>query len=172
VSSFNWIDEEASEGVAELLDRLRPKLERILLHFRIPAQDAEDLIQDVLLSLVSRRPRLESPEAWLLAGLRYRCLMYWRSKRRSLYRTVDATLLEGLAEPAAPESERADLARDLDRCLTSIPTRCRSVLKLRYALGLRPPEVARELGYNSNSIATITRRCLAALCQKLVGVGY
>ncbi len=172
MDSPNQIQRRRSDEVAALLAEQRPKLGRILGHFRIPEQDAEDLLQDVLLSMVSRDESLESPEAWLLAGLRYRCLMYWRSRRRGLYRAVDEALLESLAEPERPDVERQEIAHDLSRCLTEIPSRCRTVLKLRYTLGMRPPEVARQLGYNRSSIATVTRRCLAALCQKLVGVGY
>jgi len=172
VDSPDQIQRRRSDEVAALLQQQRPKLGRILRHFRIPEQDAEDLLQDVLVSLVSRDDGVESPEAWLLAGLRYRCLMYWRSRRRGVYRAVDEALLENLAEPEAPEVERKEIAHDLSRCLTEIPSRCRNVLKLRYTLGMRPPEVARQLGYNRSSIATVTRRCLAALCQKLVGVGY
>jgi len=172
VDSPNWIVRSRGDEIAGLLAELQPKLSRILLHFRIPEQDAEDLLQDVLLSLVSREEGVESPEAWLLAGLRYRCLMYWRSRRRALYRAVDEALLESLAKPEQPAAVRHEIAHDLTKCLTEIPSRCRSVLKLRYTMGLRPPEVARKLGYNSSSIATVTRRCLAALCQKLAGVGY
>jgi len=172
VDSPNWIARSRGEEITTLLAELRPKLTRILLHFRIPEQDAEDLLQDVLLSLVSRDEGVESPEAWLLAGLRYRCLMYWRSRRRALHRAVDEALLDRLAEPEPPAVAPREIAHDLTKCLTESPSRCRAVLKLRYTLGMRPPEVARKLGYNSSSIATVTRRCLAALCQKLVGVGY
>lgn len=155
-----------------ILRRLRPRIESILHHYRIPEQDAEDLVQDVALSLVCREDRPESPEAWMIAGLRYRCLMYWRSRRRCLYRAVDDSLLEILAEPAPASTRRVDIAHDLSKLLPKIPSRCRSILKMRYALGLEPREVAQEMGYEKSSIATITKRCLSTLSQKLLGIGY
>lgn len=164
---------QTGEGdLGDLLERLRPKIRSILFRFRIPEQDAEDLIQETLLSLVCREEELESPDAWMIAGLRYRCLMYWRSQRRCLWRTVDQTLLEVLAAPEPPTADRLDIAHDVRKMLPQIPQRCRSVLELRYGEGLRPKEVAQELGYRDSSIATITKRCLAALSRKLLGVGY
>lgn len=172
MSTQDCIQTGDGDDLGDLLERLRPKLRSILFRFRIPEQDAEDLIQETLLSLVCREEALESPDAWMIAGLRYRCLMYWRSRRRCLYRTVDQTLLEVLAQPEPSSADRFDIVHDVQKVLPQIPQRCRSVIELRYRQGMRPKEVAQELGYQNSSIATITKRCLAALSRKLLGVGY
>ena len=158
------------EDLGPLVERLRPSLQRILGRFQIPEQDAEDILQEAVLQLVARQP--ETPEAWLLAGVRYRCLMYWRSRRRCLYRTVDDSLLDLLAEPEGSTTRDLEIAHDLRKLLPQIPSRCQSLIRLRYSLGLRPDEVAEEMGYRSSSIGTITKRCLAALSRKLLGSGY
>ncbi|MDX1502098.1 MAG: sigma-70 family RNA polymerase sigma factor [Thermoanaerobaculia bacterium] len=159
-----------NEDIGEILERLRPALQRTLVRFQIPEQDAEDILQDTVLQLVTRQP--ECPEAWLLAGVRYRCLMYWRSRRRCLYRAVDDTLLDLLAGPETSAARDVEIAHDLRKVLPKIPSRCRSLIRLRYSLGLKPDEIAEEMGYRSSSIGTITKRCLAALSRKLLGGGY
>jgi DNA-directed RNA polymerase specialized sigma24 family protein len=50
---------------------------------RIPAQDAEDLLQDAVLVFWAKRDSIASPAPWLLATLRNRCLFYRRKRRRS-----------------------------------------------------------------------------------------
>ena len=159
-------------AVETLLATLRPKFECILWHHRIPSQDCEDLVQEILTSLVRRYGSVQNPQAWLISALRYQCRQYWRRRRRCLYRLVDQALLEGLAIPQSSQAERYDQAHDLERILPQIRPRCRRVLKLRYELGLTPKEVARELGYRHSGISTIISRCLAALTSRLLAAGY
>ncbi len=58
---------------------MRPKLKAILYRHRIPVEDTEDLIQETLLTLVRRRLEIRDPEAWVIAVLKKKCLMYWRA---------------------------------------------------------------------------------------------
>jgi DNA-directed RNA polymerase specialized sigma24 family protein len=97
--------------------------------------------------------------------------MYWRGHRRSLYRAVDAAILEWLSEPMAAPQERSDLLTDLENLIGKLPQRCRSLLRLRFRLGYEPPEVAAKLGYRASSIGKITTRCLAALNRELLASG-
>lgn len=160
------------ETVSELLERVRPKFGRILAKSSIPPADAEDLIQDTVLSWIQKQHDIRDPEAWLVAGLRFRCLVYWRGRRRCLYRAVDEVILEEFSEPSPPSTREVDLSHDLQKLLGQISGRCRSLLDLRYKWGLRPPEVAERLGYRRSSISNITRRCLTALTRELIAVGY
>ena len=72
----------AAESVPELLDRIEPEIRQVLVRLRIPAQDAEDLIQETLLAFVAKRAAIANPVPWLLATLRNQCLLYWRRRRR------------------------------------------------------------------------------------------
>ena len=160
---------EALEQVIEtLLGELRPRLQQILWHYEIPAQDAEDLVQEILISLVRRFDSVRDPEAWLVTALKYQCFLYWRKRRSRLYDLGDDTLLEVLAPPRACPAEQVDRSCDLGRLLPSIPARCRRNLELQYGLGLTPKELATELGYQRSSISNIVRRCVAALTAKLL----
>jgi len=156
----------------ELLQRVEPRLKRILFRYRIPAQDADDLLQETFLIMVSKAGSIRNPEAWILATLSNRCVIYWRKQRSRLWDVVDTAILELLADAEAPPQERSELRHDLDSLLSQLPDRCRSVLRLRYGLGCSTAEAAERTGYCKSSIRKVTRRCLSALTQQLVGAGF
>jgi RNA polymerase sigma-70 factor (ECF subfamily) len=167
-------DSKPTEGLSleELLERVEPKLKRILYRYKIPAQDADDLLQETFLIMVSKASSIRNPEAWILATLSNRCVIYWRKQRSRLWDVVDTAILELLADAEAPAQERTELRHDLDSLLSQLPDRCRSVLRLRYGLGCSTAEAAERTGYCKSSIRKVTRRCLSALTQQLLGSGF
>jgi RNA polymerase sigma-70 factor (ECF subfamily) len=162
----------AEISLEEILERVEPRLKRILSRYRIPAQDADDLLQETFLIMVSKSGSIRNPEAWLTATLANRCIIYWRKHRTRLWDLVDTAILELLADVETPDQERADLRYDLDSLLAHLPDRCRSVLRLRYGLGFSTAEAAERMGYCKSSIRKVTRRCLAALTEQLLGAGF
>jgi RNA polymerase sigma factor (sigma-70 family) len=155
----------------DFLKNVEPRLKRVLAVYRIPADDAEDVLQQTLLALLYQWDRVRDPECWLLGTLKRHCLMYWRTHRRRIYSSVDSTILEWLSEPVPPAQERTDLLCDLESLIGRLPSRCRSLLQLRFRLGYEPLEVAKRLGYRASSIGKITTRCLAALSRELLASG-
>jgi len=162
----------AEPSLEEILARVEPRLKRILSRYKIPAQDADDLLQDTFLIMVSKAGSIRNPDAWLIATLSNRCIIYWRKHRARLWDLVDSAILELLADGQAPAQERAELRFDLDALLAKIPERCRSVLRLRYGLGCSTAEAAERMGYCKSSIRKVTRRCLSALTEQLLGAGF
>ena len=130
------------ETLDELLRRLRPRLKQVLSRYRVPAHDAEDLIQEALISTIQKWDTIQDPEAWLLVTLRNRCVVYWRKRRSSLYNSVDTAILELLSEPVAAPQERQELLWDLNQLLDELPEREDLTLVLVVA-ELPPPPVAR-----------------------------
>jgi RNA polymerase sigma-70 factor (ECF subfamily) len=160
--------ESSLEG---FLKQVRPRLRAVFSRYRIPAQDTEDILQQALMALVYRQGSIRDPEAWLLGTVRNKCLLYWRDQRRKLYESVDAAVLEAVAEPVGPAQEKAHLQHDLAQALERLPERCRSLLWMRYRQGFDPPELAERLGYSPASIGKVTTRCLAALTRQLFTSG-
>jgi len=161
--------ESSLEG---FLKKVRPRLKTLFAHYRIPLQDTEDILQQAMVVMIyHHREGIRDPEAWLLGTVRNKCLLYWREQRRKLYDSVDAAVLDAMAEPLEPAQEGADLRRDLASALEHLPERCRSLLSLRYRQGYNPAELAERLGYSPASISKITTRCLAALTRHLVTAG-
>lgn len=160
--------ESSLEG---FLKQVRPRLRAVFARYRIPLQDTEDILQQALMALVYRVESVRDPEAWLLGTVRNKCLLYWREQRRLLYESVDATVLEAVAEPVSPDQEKTHLQHDLAQVLERLPERCRSLLWMRYRQGYDPSELAERLGYSPASISKITTRCLAALTRHLFASG-
>jgi RNA polymerase sigma-70 factor (ECF subfamily) len=163
----DYAPNSVTNSFEELLERVGPRLKGLLWTYRIPTDDAEDLLQDTFFSLVYSTHQINDPEAWLIGTLKRQSLMYWRKRRRSLYAAVDETLLEWLATPMAPPQEREQLLADLESLIERLPPKCRKVLRLRFLFGYEPQEVAEKLGYSSTSIGKITHRCLAALSHQM-----
>jgi RNA polymerase sigma factor (sigma-70 family) len=157
--------------VDDLLMRVRPRAQRILRRYRIPAEAADDLVQEAMLRTLAEWDRVKDPEAWILVTLRNRCVVYWRKQRNELYNAVDQSILELLAEPAAP-SDREELKFDLQNILEELPPRCRELLKLRYGLGYDTAEVAEAMGYHASSVRKVARRCMAALTYSMLTQGF
>lgn len=165
-------DPAGSQSIETLIDRLQPKLRRILSRYRLPLEDAEDVLQQSLLDFLYKRQTIYSPEAWLLATVRNRAIIYWRQRRRQVCDAMDTGVLEVVAKPEAPSQGRVALRHDLERVLGSLPARYRSLLKLRYGFGYKPTEVAERLGYQPSSVRKLTSRCLARLNRKLQAIGF
>lgn len=165
-------DSDERLAIEELFEKLQPKLRRIFARFRLPPEDAEDVLQQSFLDLVYKQKQVYNPEAWVTATVRNRCITYWRKRRRQIWDAVDSALLDLLAQPEAPSQRQVTLRRDLEKMLERLPERCRSVLVLRYGLGYRSREVADLLGYQPSSIRKVTSRCIAALTRELVDSGF
>ncbi len=158
-------------GLERLLVSFRPRARAITATYRIPEEDGDDLLQEALLTFLHKRDQVVNPEAWLATTLRRRCLMYWRTRRRSLLTQVDTSVLELMAQEGQTPQERVDLRLDLNRALCRVPLRCRSLLVARYRQGLSPSETARSLGYRSSGIYKLFERCLTALTSRLTLIG-
>jgi RNA polymerase sigma-70 factor (ECF subfamily) len=156
--------ESSLEG---FLKQVRPRLKATFIRYRIPLQDTEDILQQALMALVYHREEIRDPEAWLLGTVRNKCLLYWRERRRRLYESVDAAVLDAIAEPVGPAQESSHFQHDLAQALERLPERCRELLAMRYHQGYDPLELAERLGYSPASISKVTTRCLAALTRHL-----
>ena len=159
-------------SLAETLERIGPKLRRILFRYRIPARDADDLLQETFLVLVSKQESVRNPEAWLQATLSNRCVLYWRRRRGRVAELVDRTILELLGDPGIPSDEAAAIRSDLDSLISRLPEHCQGFLRRRYGL-LPALEDVDQLPEDTDPAGNVekTRRCLAALAQRALGAG-
>src|SRR5215210_4654739 len=148
-------------SLAEALERVGPKLRRILFRYRIPARDADDLLQETLLVLVSKQESVRNPDAWLQVTLSNRCILYWRRRRSRVSELVDRTILELLGDPEIPCEEAAAIRSDLDTLISRLPERCQPLLRRRY--GLLPGSADPADPADPADDPDKTRRCLAIL---------
>lgn len=156
----------------KLLERCRPQLSRVLFHFRIPPEDAEDLLQETFVILISKWDSVRSPEAWLAGTLRNRCILYWRRRRARIDEAMDAAMLDLLAESEPPPQERSDLRSDLALALARLEPRQRSILKLRFGWGCTSREAGERTGHGAANVRKMTQRSIALLNADLAAHGF
>lgn len=160
-------ERNGDEGLADLLQRIWPRLRKIVAAYHVPPEDADDVIGDVLLHFTRKRAHIRAPEPWIAEALRMQCRMYWRTRSRRRTVAVEQEILDALAGGAESDAERAALRRGLERWIATLPYKCQRLLRLRYGLGLDDGEVADETGYQRSSVDKVTRRCVRNLAKKI-----
>jgi RNA polymerase sigma-70 factor, ECF subfamily len=155
------------EELPRLCDELRERVRFCFYRYRIPPDDAEDLLQEALLLAVSKWSEIRAPRGWFLSTLEKRCILYWRVRVAHEERYVQ--LEDWAPGPTADRrQERRDLLADLEKAGRRLSPANRKILELRFRQGLSPGEAARAMGLAASSIRTTTNRALAQL-RLLVG---
>ena len=57
---------DSLESWTEVLARLRPLLEPVFLAYAVPPEQAQEMVEEACLVLISKRPRRQDPEGWIL----------------------------------------------------------------------------------------------------------
>ena len=125
-------------------------------------QDAEDIAQEVFLTLLKKDPVFDGPDhqqAWLLRCTINRCKSHFRSVWQSRTDGLD----ENLSVPFTPaESEVMKAVGDL-------PMKYRQVIYLHYIQGYTTTEIASLLELNQNTVLSQLARGRAMLKNTLKG---
>lgn len=113
--------------------------------FRVPAPDAEEILQAAAISLITVGTQVVDARAWLIAAVCNGCRHYWRRMARVL--EVEGTSIAGIPEPAcAFTTEQLHTAVLVREVLRLLPPKSRDVLRLHYLHGLTDTELARHYG--------------------------
>ncbi|WP_437318709.1 RNA polymerase sigma factor [Sorangium sp. So ce385] len=148
-------------AAAAVWNRHAPKVFRIVARVLGPGADAEDLTQDVFVSVFSKVPGLRDPDALgsFIVSVTLRMLK-WELRRRRVRRILHlsesaelAELPEQAVEPVDSEAREA-LGR-LYAILDTLNADDRTVFVLRHMEGMSLPEIAEAAGV---SLATVKRR--------------
>lgn len=156
-------DWDEDDDLEELLRGLRRRFEAIFRRYRIRPEDAEDLLQNVMLQFVLKRPQVRNPPAWICQALTLECLMFLRTERRRIVQSVEDTLLEIFGGGDFPDPEREFLRKQLRRWIRKLPRNCQELIRLKYVENLSAKEIAERTGYKPSSVDKVTRRCVARL---------
>jgi RNA polymerase sigma-70 factor (ECF subfamily) len=140
---------------------VRDKLFRLAKNFLRNREEAEDLLQDVLLKLWTNKQDLDtyqSVEALALTTTRNLCLD--RLKARKHRRTADIDGREIDSGYATPDqlTEAADSESLLQRLLDALPEQQRYVLHLREVEGYSYEEMEELTGLSVNNLRVILSR--------------
>jgi RNA polymerase sigma-70 factor (ECF subfamily) len=142
-----------------LYDRYAAMVHGILLA-RVPRADAEDLVQEVFLTVYRRLITLRDPAAfsgWIA--------MIARNRATDHLRRVEKT--EELPEdlPAGDPAEAG--AEEILRIIRSLPEAYRETLILRLVEGMTGPEIAERTGLTPGSVRVNLHRGMTQLRERL-----
>lgn len=151
----------SSDAFGELYQRFSRAVHGVLIS-RVPADVADDLVQEVFLHAWPRLGELREPAAfggWICAIARRRAMDHVRRTRPS------AELQDDVAS-----SDRPDVTAEAAAALAAIqnlPEAYRETLALRLVEGLTGPEIAAATGLTRDSVRVNLHRGFKLLRQRL-----
>jgi RNA polymerase sigma-70 factor (ECF subfamily) len=162
---------EIEREVMSLFEQFRNPLLRYALSFGIPVHDAEEVIQEVFLSLFRhlqlRRSR-KNLRAWIFRVTHNLALKQRYANQKSRDQTAsDWTIAEMQPDPAPDPEEQLSSARRRQRLLAvvnALTDADKGCLTLR-AEGLRYREIATVLGMSLGAVSISLTRSLARLVR-------
>lgn len=140
----------SAEAWATFYRQNRSALHAYALSLAPTAADAHDLLQDVLVQLVHRRPPADNPRAYVLCCLRHLAIDRWRAAAR---RPEPLALADVPALLAVPEDRLDDEQRLLRAALLELPNARREVIVLKTYAELTFQEIAAVL---ERPVGTVT----------------
>lgn len=155
---------EATDAEAELVRRFAPRVRLYGLRHLRDAHAAEDLAQEVLVTVLERlrAGQLREPDrvaSFVLGTSRLLAQADWRGTRRR------TRLLAEFGEALRPEPSPGPAidAYRLTHCLGRLPDRDRTLVALTFYAERGGAEIARELGLSPANVRVVRHRALARL---------
>lgn len=158
-------DTERAERLASIYEDHYPLLSALASRrFRIPEEDARNLVHEVFVSFIRNEPKIRDVRAWLVGAV-------WQACRRYLERAgreepVDPS---SLIDPA-PTSEILNARADVALALRHLGERCREVIRLRFLEGLDFDELAHRFSITAGSAKLRLARCMKTAREALRSV--
>jgi RNA polymerase sigma-70 factor (ECF subfamily) len=153
--------------LTQLSGHLRAYFKRQLGRLGRSASDAEDLMQEVLLAIHTRRHTYDPAEPltpWVHAIARYKLIDHLRRTRTSLR---DAPI-DDVAELIAQDDQGStESSHDLGRLLGQLPERTRRMIECVKLEGLSVAETASRYGLSESNVKVSIHRGLRALAAAI-----
>jgi RNA polymerase sigma-70 factor, ECF subfamily len=149
---------------------LRLIAQRLRVYFRRrmnnSPEDAEDMVQETLLALHTRRHTYDAAfpvSAWILAIAKYKLIDLWRrqSRRESLNDAFDDSDLSQQSLISA-DNDASNLS-DIHKLLGQLPDKQRQAIELIKLLGLSVSEAAQQTGLSESALKVQVHRGIKQL---------
>lgn len=140
------------------------------------AEEAQDIVNEVFMKLWYKRGDLFFPiHPYLVRSVQNGCLNYLRSlhSRERVADEYRETLLEYQEEYCMSECnplkemEQADLERQVQTVITSLPDKCRTVFEQYLYSELTPQEIAEKNGISVNTVRVHIKNAMDKMKEKL-----
>lgn len=127
---------------------------------------ARDVVHDLFAAVLDGRGAVALSEAYLVAGVRNRCLNYIRA--RDIRERIAANYFTDTDRYDAEEwPDGAVMARIMATINNELPPQCRRVTLMRFSDGLDPAEIARECGISVRAVYKHLRHALTVIRNNL-----
>jgi RNA polymerase sigma-70 factor (ECF subfamily) len=161
-------DRAAMEG---LLASVAPSIRRFAGRIWRNDADADDVLQDALLSIATQLDSFEgrsSLPSWAFTIARTACSRRRRGKKNQPAEGPEALAMQPADEPGPDDlASSTQTSEIVSRALARLPDDYREVLLLRDAEGLTAPEAALVLGVSVDALKSRLHRARAALRDEL-----
>lgn len=161
--------EGSAPDYRRFLERLGPQLrayyKRKLAHGGRAATEAEDLVQETLMAIHTRRHTYDVSQPvtpWVYAIARYKLIDHLRLTRSSMSHVPveDASELTAGDDHAATES-----SMDVERLLARLPGKMRQAIRSMKVEGLSAAEAAARSGMSESAVKVSVHRGLKAMAD-------
>lgn len=166
------------DALADLLAELRPQVFRYVLARLADRASAEDVTQEVAMTVLAALPRYvdtgRPPIAWVFGIAQKKIAESHRAARRrreSVTEMVpDSACPDAAGNPEA-HAERLETTRRLAHLLDALPAQQAEILRLRVGAGLSAEQTATVVGSTPGAVRVAQHRALAALRIMLAADG-
>ena len=157
-----------SAAYGDFLNQLTPILRKVIGR-QIPTSDAEDVLQEVLISIHKARHTYDGARPlmpWVIAIAGFRMTDHLRktySDRRHL--RVDIADYENVLEAV---TENPGTTESMDEMLSGVAQRERKILSLMHIEGYTASEVGSQLGMKESAVKVAAHRAIKKIRERLV----
>jgi RNA polymerase sigma-70 factor (ECF subfamily) len=151
------------ERAFEALYRRYSRVVHCILLSRLPANEVEDLVQEVFLTALNKLKSLREPAAfpgWIAQIARNRATDHLREMR------PEDEIDESVVDQQASAADRAEARRALD-AVRELPEAYRETIMMRLVEGLTGPEIAEKTGLSHGSVRVNLHRGMQMLREAL-----
>lgn len=168
--TIQWLNSDYSRNFEILYKLLFRRLFLFARTFLMDDETAEDIVQDVFMSLWKKSKDLRKDtllQPYLYASVRNLCIDYHRKlniqdKYQKHLQTVEA--LTGW------ENESSEKEEKIKKLFAKLPEKQRQVLELSIAKGLKYKEIAQQLGIEEETVHTHIKRAYQFFRKHLPGM--
>ncbi|MDR1866498.1 MAG: sigma-70 family RNA polymerase sigma factor [Bacteroidales bacterium] len=159
-------------GFNQLMAHLRPKMYRFALALVKRNDEADDVVQDVGMTLWKRRADLSSVrnlEAYAMHAVKNRCTDYLRSRLNKTGELCEALHVVHEHTPYA-SVEQADTVAFVGKLIERLPLQQQMVIRLRDIEGYEPDEIAEILDMNDSAVRANLSRARQKIREELLKI--
>ncbi len=153
---------------ARFLTEISPLLRR-MIQVKVPASDAEDVLQEVLISIHKARHTYDGKRPvmpWLAAITHFRVTDYLRKHYASMkHQTID---IEDVKEFLSNVTQNDTSPEGIEELLKDVPEKQKRILIMMHVEGFTARQVGEQLNMNESAVKVAAHRALKKIREEKI----